>query len=92
MHSPSAYSLAVGYRCAAIHRVRFAYGSVKMTISVEELVVLLVVLRTGKPFVSAAKDRLSKAIGRLQPSKNTNNRSSTRLRVRVVDISIELPR
>jgi hypothetical protein len=62
-----------------------------MTISVEELIVLLIVLRTGKPLIAAAKQRVLTAIDHFQPPKEIKRRPSTRLRARVVEISIDLP-
>ena len=60
-----------------------------MTISAEELIVLLFVLHTGKPLLVRVKRRFLKAITASAQRKLLNRGHGIRLRARVIDIWID---
>ena len=58
----------------------------KMTISAEELLVFLLVLRTGKPLIAKVRRRILEAITDAARRSQFTRRRGVRLRVRVIDI------
>ena len=63
--------------------------TLRMTMTVEEFLVLLLVLNTGRPLIADAKRRISKAITGFAQRRNPTRRRGVRARTRIIDIWIE---